>query len=79
MSLSASTASFALMNDMEFSAGRFFSASEEMTAQPLVVLGFDVAQQLSPNIDALIDNEVILAKHRVKVIGILKKGCVVKL
>ena len=73
MSLSASTASFALMNDMEFAAGRFFSASEEITAQPLVVLGFDVAQQLSPNTDALIDNEVILAKHRVKVIGVLKK------
>ncbi len=73
MSVTAVTAAFAQMNDMEFVNGRFFNSVEENTGQPLVVLGFDIATQLNTNVEALVGNEVVVCNHRVKVIGVLKK------
>ncbi|MEY2829505.1 MAG: hypothetical protein RIQ33_1363 [Bacteroidota bacterium] len=73
LNATACTASFAQMNDMEFLTGRFFNNNEEVSASPLVILGYQTAWQLNNNVEALVGNEIQLNGKRVIVIGVLKK------
>ena len=71
--VTAVTATFAQMNDMEFLGGRFFNASEEDNGTPLIILGYEIAKQLNSNVESLLEQEIVLHNKRVKVLGILKK------
>jgi putative ABC transport system permease protein len=73
LNATACTASFAQMNDMEFLTGRFFNNNEEVSASPLVIVGYQTAWQLNNNVEALVGNEIQLNGKRVIVIGVLKK------
>ena len=71
--ITAVTASFAQMNDLEFLNGRFFNANEENSGAPQIILGYEIAKQLNSNVESLLEQEIVLHTKRVKIIGILKK------
>ncbi len=73
VTITAATAAFAQMNDMEFLCGRFFNSTEESSGAPIIILGYEIAKQLNTNVESLLGQEIVLHNKRVKVLGILKK------
>jgi putative ABC transport system permease protein len=68
--LYGATANYASLMNLDLAAGRFFIDSEARTAQPLAVIGWDVKDELYPQLDPI--GRTILIKgipHRV--IGLL--------
>lgn len=52
--------------------GRFFTAAEDQTAAPVIVLGYNVANALFPNGDA-IGQTIKLSNRPLTVVGVMKK------
>lgn len=66
------TFEFENIQKLEFFKGRFFNESESNSGTPVVVLGYDVAQNLFDGMDP-IGKKVRLYGQRFTVIGVLKK------
>jgi putative ABC transport system permease protein len=63
---------YPLVSPIEIADGRFFTESENRARSQVLVLGYEVAENLFPN-ENPIGKEVFLRSHRFRVIGILKK------
>ncbi|MEO5778051.1 MAG: ABC transporter permease [Flavobacterium sp.] len=68
----AVTFEFVDVQRMEFSEGRFFNELESNAGKQVVVLGFDIAEQLFENVDP-IGKTVRMYGQRFTVIGVTKK------
>lgn len=68
----AVTAEFVDVQRMEFSQGRFFNDAESYSGKQVVVLGYDIAQNLFEGIDP-IGKTVRMYGQRFTVIGVTKK------
>lgn len=66
------TYEFVDIQRMEFAEGRFFNELESNSGKQLVVLGYDIAEQLFENVDP-IGKTVRLYGNRFTVIGVTKK------
>jgi putative ABC transport system permease protein len=68
------TADFALMNTADIGYGRFFTHTEELSRQNVVILGHDVAESLFPEgIEEAIDKTVTIHGLKLKVIAVLDR------
>jgi putative ABC transport system permease protein len=66
------TDEFVVTSVAQFSQGRFFTETESRGAQPVCVLGYDVAEALFPNRSAL-GNVVLIDGNPFRVIGVFVK------
>ncbi len=66
------TDEFVVTSTAGFREGRFFTETESRGAQPVCVLGFDVAEVLFPNRSAL-DNTVLIDGNPFRVVGVYAK------
>lgn len=60
------------LDNVKVNEGRFFSESEDASGSPVIVLGFEIAEVLFPNINA-IGKTVRLYGKRFDVIGVVEK------
>ena len=66
------TASYGPMMNLDLAAGRYFSDSEDATAQALAIVGWDVKDELFPHLDP-VGHEVLIGGAPYRVIGLLAK------
>jgi putative ABC transport system permease protein len=66
------TASFGPMMKLDIIAGRYFSPIEDETAQSLVVIGWDIKDELFPNLDP-IGRTMLVGGAPYQVIGLIAK------
>lgn len=66
------TAAFATLMSLDITAGRYFIATEDDTAQPLAVIGWDVKDELYGQLDP-IGREVLVGGMPYRVIGLIAK------
>jgi len=72
--LNGTSADFAFVQTADLEHGRFFTYSEELSAQPVAVIGYDVATTLFPEgIERAIGERVTIANLRHRVIGVLAR------
>jgi len=65
-------ASYLQVSPMELAEGRFFSESEAHRGARVVVLGYDVADVLFPNLSPL-DQSVVISNQPFRVVGVLAR------
>jgi len=70
--LHGSTANYGRMMSLELESGRFYSESEAHTAAPVAVIGWDVKDELFPQLDAL-GRTVLAGGLPLRVIGVIAK------
>lgn len=71
--LLAITQEYNAIKDMEFTQGRYLSASEFFSGANKAVIGYNIAEQLFPGQKEVIGKEFTLMKRKVTVVGVLKK------
>jgi len=72
--VNGTSADFAFVQTADLEHGRFFTYSEELSAQPVAVIGHDVATTLFPEgIDRAVGQDITLSNTRYRVIGVLER------
>ena len=72
--INGTSADFALINTADLQHGRFFTHTEQLGRQNVMILGFDVAESLFPEgIEQAIDETVRMRGLKFKVIGVLER------
>ena len=72
--INGASAPFALINPAGLQHGRFFTHTEQLGRQNVMILGFDVAESLFPEgIEQAIDETVRMRGLKFKVIGVLER------
>lgn len=69
----ASTHHFSEILDMELAEGRFFSPIESQLGTAVVLVGYDVAEELFGQAEAAVGKEVRIMGRRMVIIGVIKK------
>jgi len=72
VSLSPSSFDYQYIDNIKVEKGRFFNESEDASGSPVIVLGYEIAEVLFPNINP-IGKEVRLYGKKFHVIGVLEK------
>lgn len=70
VSLNGTTANFGRMMNLEIESGRYFGDSEARTASAVAVIGWDIKDELFPQVDA-VGRTVLVGGLPVKVIGVI--------
>ncbi|MEA2605133.1 MAG: putative transport system permease protein [Acidobacteriota bacterium] len=70
VAVNGTTANFASLMNLDLAAGRFFLDSEARTAQPVAVIGWDVKDELYPQLDP-IGREILVEGVPFRVVGLL--------
>ncbi|MEX0330811.1 MAG: ABC transporter permease [Puniceicoccaceae bacterium] len=72
--INGTSADFAIINTADLQHGRFFTHTEELSRQNVIILGYDVANSLFPEgIEQAIDNTVRMRGLKFKVVGVLER------
>lgn len=61
------------IKEMDFTQGRYFTLSESNNAQPVALLGANVAATLFPNVSVIEGREIKVRGIKLTVVGVLKK------
>lgn len=69
----APTHYFSEILDMELAEGRFFSPTESQLGSAVVLVGYDVAEELFGQVEAAVGKEVRIMGRRMVIIGVIKK------
>jgi putative ABC transport system permease protein len=72
MRVFGTTANFGAMMRLDVTAGRYFSAAEDRTAQALAVIGWDIKDELFPQLDP-IGREILVGGVPYRVVGLIAK------
>ncbi|GAA0872404.1 ABC transporter permease [Gangjinia marincola] len=64
---------FPQIERLQFDSGRFFNGSESMAGAPVVIIGYEIAENLFGNGQSAIGKKVRMYGQRLTVIGVLKK------
>jgi putative ABC transport system permease protein len=72
MSVQGTTASFGPMVRLDIESGRYFTDAEDQTAQAIAVIGWDIKDELFPQLDPL-GRTVLVGGYPYRVVGLLTK------
>jgi putative ABC transport system permease protein len=72
MSVQGTTASFGPMVRLDIESGRYFTEAEDQTAQAIAVIGWDIKDELFPQLDPL-GRTVLVGGYPYRVVGLLTK------
>jgi putative ABC transport system permease protein len=72
MSVQGTTANFGPMVRLEIDSGRYFTEAEDQTAQAIAVIGWDIKDELFPQLDPL-GRTILVGGYPYRVIGLLTK------
>jgi putative ABC transport system permease protein len=72
MGVQGTTANFGPMVRLDIDAGRYFTDAEDQTAQSIAVIGWDIKDELFPQLDPL-GRTILVGGYPYRVIGLLTK------
>jgi putative ABC transport system permease protein len=72
MSVQGTTANFGPMVRLDIESGRYFTDAEDQTAQAIAVIGWDIKDELFPQLDPL-GRTVLVGGYPYRVVGLLTK------